>query len=218
VKLRSHWAWIVLALVGVALLPWGSGCRTAAPPEKPAAAAARPTAEEAKPAPKPPAEPPPKTMPVAGKTIQSADGTVSLRLPAGWKPTEADAPLLLRIVKAEPAVGVVTSLFLVRTRDPRLKDNPPLDDLEAALKRALVEGSLKQNLQVVRSGRMMLGDREAITIVSTLTLEGTPAQQKQYFLYVNEQQYFLTGLAPAAQFEKLERLFDGVAASLRISV
>jgi hypothetical protein len=207
----------MLALVGVALLPWGSGCRTAVPPEKPAAKA-RPTAKEAQPAPKPPAELPPKPMPVAGKTIQSADGTVSLHLPAGWKPTAADAPLLLRLVKAEPAAGVVTSLFLVHTRAPGLGDKPPLDDLEAELKKALPEESAQQNLQVARSGRMTLGDREAITLVSTLTLEGTPVQQKQYFLYVGEQQYILTGLAPAAQFEKLERLFDGVAASLKVNV
>jgi hypothetical protein len=122
---------------------------------------------------------------------------------------------LLKLEPEEPTPGLAPSLFLIATRVPGLPGDPPLDEIEAALKTTLPEQSVQQKLQIVSTGRLLLGNRPAITVVATLTLAGTPVQQKQYFLYVGDRQYVLTGLAPRDRYPRLEALFDGVAASLK---
>lgn len=195
-------------LSGLALLPWWEGCRPPSPPAEPPAA---PPSSKG-----PAAQRLPRPAPVAGQTVLAEEGAVSLRLPEGWKRVAVAPPLLLKFEPEEPTPGFTPTLFLLGTRVPGLRGDPPLDEIEAALVAALPEQAGQQKLQIVSTGRLLLGNRPAIIVAATLTLAGTPVKQKQYFLYVGDRQYILTGLAPGDRYHKLESLFDGVAASLRV--
>ena len=208
---------MIVALGMMALVIPGSGCRTAGPPEEAPEISFPSSHQGAEPAPPPPSELPPQPAPIAGKQIRSEDQTVALNLPAGWKPAlDPSPPLLLKLVPGRRSEDLSPALFVVRTEVPGLPIPPPLDSLEAALRHSLPEPAAPQELQVEQTGRLRLGEQEALTLVATLTLGETSIREKQYYLYVGEHQYVLTGLAPTAQFERLEPLFDGVAASLEV--
>lgn len=212
---RSGWRWIARTLGGLAWLFWWGGCRQLPPPAEPPAASTPSKVQVASPASPPAAPRLPRPAPVAGQTVVAEEGAVSLCLPEGWKRVAAAPPLLLKFEPEEPTPGFTPTLFLIGTRVPGLGQDPPLDEIEAALVAALPEQSSQQKLQIVSTGRLFLGNRPAITVAATLTLAGTPVKQKQYYLYVGDRQYILTGLAPVDRYQKLEPLFDGVAASLK---
>lgn len=213
---KRRWIGIALRLGGLALLPWWEGCRPPSSPGEPSAAPP-PSKVQAAPSALSPAAPRlPRPAPVAGQTVVVEEGAVSLCLPEGWKRVAAAPPLLLKFEPQEPTPGFTPTLFLISTQVPGLGEDPPLDEIEAALVAALPEQSGQQKLQIVSTGRLLLGNRPAITVAATLTLAGTPVKQKQYFLYVGDRQYILTGLAPVDRYPKLEPLFDGVAASLKV--
>ncbi len=207
---------IGVMLAGLGVLAGGNGCRSSPPPEESPALPFPPKTGQTLPRPHLSEKKPPRPTPVLGQMISSADGSVSLALPQGWKQGEAASPVLLKIEQGPTGSGFTPSLFVFSTRVPGLSGDPPLDEIESALQTTLPKQSGEQNLKIVSTGRLRLGNREAIAIVATLTLAGTPVQQKQYFLYVGDRQYVLTGLAPVDRYKKLESLFDGIAASLKI--
>lgn len=208
-----RWGGIALTLGCAGWLLGSSGCRQSVGLEGTSVPSVPPKVEQ--PSPPPAIKSPPRPEPAVGQTIFLEDGAVSLCLPNGWKRTAAAPPLLLRMEAAEPGPGLTPSLFLMGSRVPGLNGDPPLDEIEAALKTALPAQAVDQKLKIVSTGRLILGKRQAVTVVATLTLAETPAQQKQYFLYAGDRQYVLTGLAPVDRYRKLEPLFDGVAASFQ---